>query len=165
MSKYQGKNIRSNIEFKKKSDEKNNVSFILKSLEIIEENIPENLFTLFINEDDVTWNFSYSIEIVPDENEMVEVEFQLGIKLFYRNDQEENAIVAFTSLSTYNVTENINDKIKIEAINMLYSMSYWHLQGIYSAKLEGSPLSMFIPPELDVLQDQEYIKEQINDGW
>jgi len=160
------KKITSQVSFKKK-EEKNVVNFSLESIEVQEEYIPQNANSLIMTNEDVMWNFSYLIEIYPDEEDekMNRVEITVGISLYYTNDPEQKSIIKFVSCSEFLVTADINEDNKLNALGMLLNIANWNLQGIYISKLEDSPLTLLPPPEMDTSDYIEYFKEIIADEW
>jgi hypothetical protein len=165
MSKYESKNIKSNIEFKKNPDEREHVSFTLKSLIITNEYIPENVNMLFINEEDIEWNAIHSVLIFPGNDAMRKIEIKMGVSLVNKTDVRRKKIVSFECIAEFDATNKIKENTKLDVIKVIFDYTNWALQGIYCSKLAGSSLSMIIPPEINTIVKPDYFLTQIRNDW
>ncbi len=165
MGKYEGKNIKSNVEFKKDTDQREHVSFTMKSLKVTNEYIPKDVNMLFVNGDDIIWNALHSVLIFPGNDEMRKIEIKIGVSMVYKNDAKKKGIVTLECISEFAVTNKIKENTKLDAIKAIFDFTNWALQGIYCSKLSGSSLSMMIPPEINTSVKDDYFLNQIRNDW
>ncbi|MEI6815269.1 MAG: hypothetical protein WCL14_01565 [Bacteroidota bacterium] len=165
MSRYEGKNIKSNIEFKKNHDEREHVVFTMKSMIITKEYIPDDVNMLFINEEDIEWSALHSVLIFPDNDVMRKIEIKMGVTLVYKENVVNKKIVSLECVSVFDVTNKIKENTKLDAIQAIFDFTNWALQGIYCSKLAGSSLSMMIPPEINTSVKDGYFLSQIRNDW
>ena len=165
MSSYKSKNISSKVDFKLKTVDENHVSFTMKSIKVMKEIIPDNVNMLFINEDEVEWTFTYSIKIFEGGDLLKKIEVWLGVNLIYKNDPSKKSIVTIEYMSEFDVSNKISVEAKIKVLKILFDYTNWCIQGIYGSKLNNSPLSMIIPPELRHAVPKDYFSDLVSYDW